>query len=283
MDRKTVLLHEMPRTHFEEYLRETPVPVAIIPVGSIEQHGPHLPLGMDILAATEIAKKVAEKANCIVAQVFLPGYSPHHMNFKGTITFHEETLVHILYDTIECLTHHGIRKILLINGHGGNVQILAYAARMASRKFNCSVLQPPAMPVADPVKAMRDSVARVDVHSGKGETGSALAMFPHLVDMSKVKGFKPTSAWRDEAIAKLADPNREDVLLAGALAMAYLGDTHDFTTSGIYGWTTPEDADPEAAKKNIEARVEWMAKFIELWRTIPEKEKSSAQLGKTPW
>ena len=283
MNRKTVLLHEMPRTHFEEYLRETPVPVAIIPVGSMEQHGPHLPLGTDILAATEISKRVAEKANCIVAQTFLPGYSPHHMAFKGTITFHEETLIHVLYDTIESLTHHGIKKIMLVNGHGGNVQILAYAARMAGRKFNCSVMMPPAAPVVDPLKGMRESVTKVDVHSGKGETGTALALFPQFVDMSKVKGFKPTSNWRHEAIAKLADADREDVLLAGVVALAYLGDTHDFTTSGVYGWTDPNDADPEAAKKNIEARVEWMAKFIELWRTVPEKEVSSTQSGKTPW
>ncbi|MFP4200081.1 MAG: creatininase family protein, partial [Clostridia bacterium] len=88
----------MTRPAFEEYLESEPNPVAIIPLGSIEQHGPHLPLGTDSLAALAAAREVAGRTNSFVVQACLPGYSPHHMGFKGTITFKPKTLSLVIED-----------------------------------------------------------------------------------------------------------------------------------------------------------------------------------------
>ncbi|MDP2871909.1 MAG: creatininase family protein [Bacillota bacterium] len=270
---KRVILHEMTRSAFEEYLRDTPVPVALIPVGSIEQHGPHLPLGTDSLGALAICKAIAERADCVVVQTCLPGYSPHHMEFRGTITYSEDTLVAVLYDTIESLVDHGIDKIMLINAHGGNAQIVAYTARMARRRYGATVLVPegPA-PAGDPKERLREHLRTLDVHSGKGETGFALALFPELVEMERVKGFKPTGEWYSGVQHLVADLDREDLPLAAQIAMAYLGDTHEHTASGVYGWTDPNDADVGQAKARFEEMVSRCVKLIELWRTVPERE-----------
>jgi creatinine amidohydrolase len=266
-----VLLHEMTRSAFEEYLRDTKEPVALIPMGSIEQHGPHLPLGTDSLGALALCKAVAERAKCVVVQTCLPGYSPHHMAFKGTITYREETVVAVLYDTIESLVHHGIRKIMLINAHGGNNQIVAYAARMAGRRCGATVLIPSLDPPSpDREKAMRERLRWVDVHSGKGETGFALTLFPELVEMDRVKGFKPTAEWY-EGVRHLADADREDIALASQIVWAYLGDTHQFTSSGVYGFSNPNDADLNETAKWFEHFVETTTRLIELWRTVPER------------
>ncbi len=267
---KHVLLHELTRPAFEEYLQSTPEPVALIPVGSIEQHGPHLPLGTDCLGALGICKAVAERAKCVVAQTILPGYSPHHMAFKGTITLREETLVAVLYDTIESLVHHGIRKIMLINAHGGNAQIVAYAARMASRRYGATVLVPQQPPAPDTKAALKDLVIRHDVHSGKGETGFALTLFPELVEMERVKGFKATARWY-EGSRHLANPENEDLFWAAQVLNAYIGDTHQYTSSGVWGYSDPNDADLEQAKERFEKTVGGLVKLIEIWRTVPER------------
>ena len=112
---KTVMLHEMTRTDLERYFETEENPIALIAVGSIEQHGPHLPLGRDSYAAADVARRVGQKTRSIVVQPSWVGYSPHHMGFKGTITFTDNTLLNVLVETATCLAKHGFDKIMFIN------------------------------------------------------------------------------------------------------------------------------------------------------------------------
>lgn len=98
------------------------VALVILPVGSTEQHGPHLTFETDIAIATELARRLAEAhyPRVLVAPPLPVGLSNHHMHFPGTITWKAETFTACLTDTIRALSAHGIPRFLILNGHGGN-------------------------------------------------------------------------------------------------------------------------------------------------------------------
>lgn len=258
-----VMLQDFTRPAFEEYLSSEDNPVAIIPLGSIEQHGPHLPLGTDSFVALKLARIAASRTNSLVVQPCWPGFSPHHMGFAGTITFRWETLMNIILDTVESLVTHGMKKVLLLNAHGGNAQIAALSARLAKRRFGAQVLMPGGSGGSEPAKLLEE----VDVHAGRGETGMALSLFPELVEMDRLEGFQPTAEFPPD-VERLRDPEADDAQLRAQLVMAYIGDTHEFTESGVYGFTDPNDADAQQSKKDLDERMEKLVKLIEYWKQI---------------
>ncbi len=119
---KQYLLAKMTWQEVEDRLKECDI--ALVPLGSTEQHGPALPVDNDHYIATEFAYRVAEmvwdKHKVVVAPTITFGFSPHHMEFKGTITLSELTLSSMIADVCYSLAQHGFRKIILVNGHGGN-------------------------------------------------------------------------------------------------------------------------------------------------------------------
>jgi len=111
--------------------------VAVIPVGSTEQHGPHLPLQSDTVFVLYICRKAAEDAYpiALVTPPISIGISRHHIKFPGTLTLRHETLINILMDVGWSLKQHGVRKIAIINGHGGNYHAVKIAARKMFDEF----------------------------------------------------------------------------------------------------------------------------------------------------
>lgn len=270
MDKK-VLLHQLTRSAFEEFLRKEPNPVAIIALGSIEQHGPHLPLGTDSLCALGVADEVARKTNSIVVQPCWPGYSPHHMAFKGTITFTSDTLFGIILDTVDSLAHHGIKRIMILNAHGGNAEIAAHAARIAGRRSGAVVILPSRPPGDD--EAAKKALMYVDVHAGSAETAAALALFPDLVEMERVEGFEVTTKF-SPGVEALRDPEGPDLHIRLQLMMAHTGDTHEFTSFGVYGFTNPAKADVAEGQKMVEIWTGHLIKLIEYWKQIDQSPGS---------
>jgi creatinine amidohydrolase len=105
--------------------------VCILPVGSVEQHGPHLPLDVDIRLPTEIAHATA-RANshaCLVLPTFQYGYTGHVMDYPGTINTNYDTMIEAVLDVGRSLAYHGFRNIILLNGHGSNTPVLDLVAR----------------------------------------------------------------------------------------------------------------------------------------------------------
>ena len=98
--------------------------VVILPVGSIEQHGRHLPVDTDIFAAQTVALAAAQALSpeipVLVAPPVWTGVSPHHMHFTGTLTLTVDTFSQVIREIVTCMWRHGFRHILLLNGHGGN-------------------------------------------------------------------------------------------------------------------------------------------------------------------
>ncbi len=100
----------------------------LVPIGSLEQHGAHLPLGTDTITALEVSRRAAAKADVPYTPPFWAGYSPQHLreteSSVGTVTLRASTLNAVLYDVARSLIHHGWNKLVFVNGHGSNTKVL---------------------------------------------------------------------------------------------------------------------------------------------------------------
>ena len=168
------------------------VDVALLPVGSIEQHGPHLPLDTDAFDAQYLAQKVAEACTSplpLVLPLIPYGVSYHHEDFSGTLSASPETLFRLVYEIGMGAARHGITKLVIINGHGGNGPALHFAAQMINRDariFTCVDTGE----TSDPdIEAMTETPN--DVHAGEIETSTTLAVRPDLVKLDAVRKFIP--------------------------------------------------------------------------------------------
>lgn len=266
-------IHELTRPAFEDWLKQEPAPVVIIGLGSIEQHGPHLPLGTDSLTAREYIHEVARRSNSLCVHPCFPGYSPHHMGFHGTITFRESTLLAVLMDTMGSLAHHGIKRFVIVNIHGGNTNIVNLAVQLAKREFRVMVAAPSGPSETEIGKLHADRQKRHwDVHSGPTETGTALHLFPELVEVWRLEDWGVTLKM-DPKLIEFLDPDREDYELVSQIFRACVEpDTNDFTASGVYGKNDPREGDPDEARARFEEKVNFMVEFIRVWKTIPVPE-----------
>jgi creatinine amidohydrolase len=122
-----MLLEDMAYIEVETYLNEKDT--ILVPVGSVEQHSPYGLIGTDFIVAEAIARTVGDNLNLMVAPTVNYGVSPHHMAFKGTVALSPSTLIIVAEDIIRSLVAHGFRRILFINGHGGNIVPLQTAFR----------------------------------------------------------------------------------------------------------------------------------------------------------
>jgi len=262
-----IMWTEMTRPELETYLSKKPNPVVIIPLGSIEQHGVQLPLGTDSLSAIEICKAIAKRTNSLVLPITWVGYSEHHMGFKGTITFSQDTLVRIIMDTIKSLSHHGLKRVLIVNWHGGNKDALHFAVKESSRKYKVNIItdsQEPEDP--DAFTTLKD----FDIHAGLGETAFMLNLFPELVGLDKIKEWKPTVKLPKpiEEARRLCLERNENCQQLLKIAMSYPRDTHLLTSSGVYGLTDIKDATKEEGRKFFNKVVDRLVNLIKLWDKI---------------
>lgn len=115
------------------YIREKQ-PVVVLPVGSFEQHGPHLPLDTDTHIGRAISAEAVEKSKfpCLLLPPIWTGVSLHHMGFNGTVTLSHATLGALVRDIAASLDRHGVKKLLLLNSHGGNQAVLQAVAEEIS-------------------------------------------------------------------------------------------------------------------------------------------------------
>ncbi|MBN2334225.1 creatininase family protein [Candidatus Bathyarchaeota archaeon] len=159
----------------------------VVAVGSIEQHGHHLPLGTDTYLGDCIAERFAEKlGNTLVAPTIRPGCSPHHLDFPGTISITPETLIELLKDVCLSLDRHGFENIILVPSHGGNFAPVQTAVQSIAPELNASLIA-----IADLmglITLFKQKVAETGQppesaggHAGAGETSFMLAYKPELV------------------------------------------------------------------------------------------------------
>jgi len=262
---------ELTRPAFEDWLEHEEHPVVVIGIGSIEQHGPHLPLGMDSMTVKHYIHEVAKRSNSVAVHPCWPGFSPHHLGFKGTVTFSWDTLMGVLMDTIGSLALHGVKRFVIMNGHGGNRNIMNLVVQLAKREYGVMVAAPSGPGSTELAKVHADRQKRLwDVHSGINETGAALYMFPELVEMDRVPEDWTPTLDVDPRLREFLDPDRDDYEAVSQIwGACSQPDTDDFSEDGIYGLGSPRDADPEEYGRRFEERVEFVVEFIREWKKIP--------------
>src|SRR6201989_2202294 len=155
-------------------------PLVILPCGSVEQHGPHLPTGTDTFAAAVIAHAVAERMDGLVLPATPFGVTPMHAPFEGTITLTPDTFMRVTTETCVSTARHGAKYLLILNWHEGNIPSLAIAAESLHREHGMTVLTVQACYVAEELYGHSCNGL---THGGEIEALAAVAPRPKLVHL----------------------------------------------------------------------------------------------------
>jgi creatinine amidohydrolase/Fe(II)-dependent formamide hydrolase-like protein len=254
-----------PRTYFWGELcwpdaadRLDTVDTALLPVGAIEQHGPHLPLDTDAFDAEYLAKRVADGCRDpkpLVLPLIAYGVSYHHEAFKGTISINNDTLANLVYDVGISVAKNGIRKLVIINGHGGNAPSLNFAAQRINQDARIFVC----VDTGETSDVDVDSLIETpnDVHAGEIETSTSLAIRPHLVRMDRLQMEVPafTSRYLD---------------FTSKRGVSWYAHTHKISASGVMG--DPTKASVEKGEKMWELIIAHLVIFVDQLKTMTLKE-----------
>jgi creatinine amidohydrolase len=224
--------------------RLTAESVLLQPIGAIEQHGPHLPLNTDHVIASELAELVATGLDGEVDLWLLPpiaySKSNEHAWSPGTVWLSATTLLAVLDDVGRCLATTAARRLVFLNGHGGNSALLDVACRELRlahglATFLCHPFLPP-----DHGGPSTEHELGMGIHAGRDETSMMLHLRPDLVKMDRAERRVP------EWLAA-----NEHVRFGGSVSFGWLSD--DFDPSGVIG--DPTGATAEIGAAHVEAAV----------------------------
>lgn len=247
------------------------IETVIIPVGAIEQHGPHLPLGTDFYSALKTCQLIGQKADALVAPALMVGLSEYHMGFPGTMTLTPETFESVIYESTRSLIRHGFKKIIIYNGHGGNTVSLNHVIRKINQTTPASAvllngLQTP------PMKE-KTSYPEYDWHAGEMETSEMLYLIPGLVNMSRAEKPVLTFPPGSQSIAELAGKQNkfQEVAMSGLFCPEETGkkaSTRELTSNGVVTTGHPKNATMARGKTAIDRFVKAAVRFITDWKQI---------------
>lgn len=253
--------------------------MVIIPVASLEQHALHLPIGTDFLNGLGRAKLIAQKTDVLVAPILMPGNSPYHMEFPGTITLKAETIQQVYFEAVQSLIRHGFRRFLLLNSHGGNQFITKYIADRINQETEAIAVELGEASQPYLTRAPRNTPAPgtapvFDRHAGVGETSTSLYMFPNLVDMKKAQTATLTLPEHMEKMlpqVAAGDPTANLVFLAEGLKPKETGkntSTREMSNTGTWGMREITQASAEQGRRETEDFVQAAVKFIDRWKEL---------------
>jgi creatinine amidohydrolase len=251
--------------------------MVIIPIAALEQHALHLPIGTDFLNGVERAKLIAQQTDVLVAPILMPGNSPYHMEFAGTIALSSQTIQQVYFEAAQSLMKHGFKRFLLLNAHGGNQIITRYIAdRINQETEGIAVdLGDAARPFLSGTQRPAAPTERVfDRHGGVGETSNSLYLTPNLVNLNAARTATLTMP---EHLTKMlpdvvaGDPTATLVFLAEGLKAKDTGkgtSTREMSDTGTWGVRDPKEATAEQGRADTERFVTAAVQFIARWRQL---------------
>ena len=260
MQRKNYLYQQYTWPEMTEVVKRQPV--VVLPIGSVEDHGAHLPLDTDNFLIWNICEEAARRADGeILLMPQVPyGYETHHMDFPGTIDIQPEHLLHFMLDITKSVAHHGFKRILIADGHGSNMPILDLVARRTNIETGAlcaAFIWPSLAPAA--VRSVRQTPRGGMAHACELET----SVYLHL-DASGVR--------MDKARAETGMPESEFIwmdLMEGS-PVVLMDHWTRFSKSGVSG--DPTVATAEKGKVVFEAVVEAFVRLAREFKRRPRGE-----------
>lgn len=230
--------------------------VAVVPIATIEDHGPHLPVDTDLLLCNAACDAAVSRAadRAVLVPAINHGFSPHHLDFPGALTIGWDTLIRYGVDVCKSLAHHGFKRILIVNGHGSNTPFIDIIARLTvveTGALTAAVNYWAAPGVRDVAESLRESdrIGGMN-HACEFETSIYLALRPDLVDMSKAVrelSHRPTkNYWTD--------------LVGGDGPLAMMEPWSTLSETGVMG--DPTKATAEKGRRLLEAAANGIVELI---------------------
>lgn len=177
--------------------------IAVLPVAAIEQHGPHLPVNVDTALVEGVISAALAHLPAELPVLFLPtqavGLSPEHLRFPGTLSLKAETVIALWTQIGESVARCGIRKLVLLNSHGGQVGVMDIVARDLRARLDLLVYSVNwfNLPLGNEVDGLFSAEEhRFGIHAGEIETSMMLALAPEQVDMAQARNFASSSQAR---------------------------------------------------------------------------------------
>lgn len=248
--------------------------LVLIPIGALEQHADHLPIGTDFISGVERSKLIAQERDILVAPVLMVGQSPYHMGFAGSITLRAETIIDVHMQAVESLIHHGFRRFILMNAHGGNraiTTLLVDQINQTTAGVAVSFGQAIA-PFMEPSTETPSTV--LDRHAGTSETSRSMYLMPTLVQMDKAVPAELTLPPHLEAMLPAVvagEPTELMLFLAEGLKKEETGkrtSSAEMSTTGVWGTRDPAEATAARGERETQRSVRAAVKFIDRWNEL---------------
>ena len=248
--------------------------MVIIPVGALEQHGDHLPIGTDFLNGVERCKLIAQERDILVAPVLMVGQSPYHMGFAGSVSLKAETIIDVHLQAVESLIHHGFKRFIIMNSHGGNRAISTLLVDQINQttagvavSFGEAV-----RPFMEPSTVPPSPV--LDRHGGTSETSNSLYLIPSLVDIDAAVTAKLTLPDHLEGMLPdvvAGDPTALQLFLAEGLKAEETGkrtSSAEMSTTGVWGERDPKEGTAARGEDQMRRTIDAAVKFIDRWNEL---------------
>jgi creatinine amidohydrolase len=248
--------------------------MVIIPVGSLEQHGNHLPIGTDFINGVERCKLIAQERDILVAPVLMVGQSPYHMGFAGSITLKAETIIQVHLEAVESLIHHGFKRFVIMNSHGGNRAITTLLVDQINQT-TAGV----AVSFGEAVRPFMEADSTppstvLDRHGGTSETSNSLYLMPSLVQVDKAVTAELTLPTHLENMLPevvAGEPTALMLFLAEGLKAEETGkktSSAEMSTTGVWGERDPAEGTAKRGEDEARRTVNAAVRFIDRWNEL---------------